>query len=166
MIVLPASEPLQFFMQNKITIDDFNDSVLEKFSYFDDFDIISAIKSWQFHDDFVLSELSKMIINRDLLKIRMQSEKVDKTEVNALIKQYVDISGFTEKEAEYFIFKGKIKNQAYNKTGEPIHILKKDRTIEDVVEASDQLNLKALSKPVLNIICVFQKSFGKSGILI
>jgi HD superfamily phosphohydrolase len=156
-IVLPASEPLQFFMQNKVSLDDFNDDVLEKFSYLDDFDIISAVKSWQFNEDFVLRELSKMIINRDLLKIRMQAEKVDKTKVKALVKRYVEFSGLTEKEAEYFVFKGKIKNQAYNKTGEPIHILKKDRTIEDVVDASDQLNLKALSKPVTKYYLCFPK---------
>lgn len=156
-ITLPASEPLQFFMKNKVTLDDFNDDVLNKFSYLDDFDIVSAVKSWQFNDDFVLSELSKMIINRDLLKIRMRSEKVSKEEVSDLLERFVKMSGLTEKEAEYFVFKGKIKNQAYNKTGEPIHILKKDRTIEDVVEASDQLNLKALSKPVTKYYLCFPK---------
>lgn len=156
-VQLPASEPLQHFMQNKVTLDDFSNDILEKFSYLDDYDIVSAVKSWQFNDDYVLSELSKMIINRDLLKIRMRSEKVSKTEVNDLLKRFVEISGLTEKEAEYFVFKGKIKNQAYNKTGEPIHILKKDRTIEDVVEASDQLNLKALSKPVTKYYLCFPK---------
>lgn len=156
-VQLPASEPLLYFMQNKVTLDDFDNETLNRFSYLDDFDIVSAVKSWQFNDDFVLSELSKMIINRDLLKIRMRSEKVSKTEVNDLLKRFVEISGITEKEAEYFVFKGKIKNQAYNKTGEPIHILKKDRTIEDVVEASDQLNLKALSKPVTKYYLCFPK---------
>lgn len=156
-IHLPASEPLQFFMKKKVTLDDFNDEVLTTFSYLDDFDIISAVKSWQFNDDYVLSELSKMIINRDLLKIRMQSEKVTKEEVSEKQNKFVEISGLTQKEAEYFVFRGKIKNQAYNKTGEPIHILKKDRTIEDVVEASDQLNLKALSKPVTKYYLCFPK---------
>jgi HD superfamily phosphohydrolase len=156
-VELPASEPLQFFMRNKVTLDDFNDEVLNTFSYLDDFDIISAVKSWQFNEDYVLSELSKMIINRDLLKIRMQSEKVSKEEVTILQDKFVKFSGLTLKEAEYFVFKGKIKNQAYNKTGEPIHILKKDRTIEDVVEASDQLNLKALSKPVTKYYLCFPK---------
>jgi len=154
---VPASDPLLFFMQNKVTLEDFNDDVLTQFSYLDDFDIMSAVKAWQFNDDFVLSELSKMIINRDLLKIRMRSEKVGKDEVSDLIKRFVEMTGLNEKEAEYFVFKGKIKNQAYNKTGEPIHILKKDRTIEDVVEASDQLNLKALSKPVTKYYLCFPK---------
>ena len=63
----------------------------------------------------------------------------------------------TVTEAKYFIFKGKIKNQAYNKDAEPIRILKKDKTIEDVVEASDQLNLKALSKPVTKYFICYPK---------
>ena len=67
------------------------------------------------------------------------------------------LNNLSEKEAEYFVFKGKIKNQAYNKSSEPIHILKKDRTIEDVVEASDQLNLKALSKPVTKYYLCYPK---------
>ena len=63
----------------------------------------------------------------------------------------------SEKEVDYFVFKGKIKNQAYNKDSEPIRILKKDKTIEDVVQASDQLNLKALSKPVTKYFICFPK---------
>lgn len=154
---LGASVPLQFFLENKISLEDFNDDVLRKFSYLDDFDIMCAIKSWQFHEDHVLSELSRMIINRDLLKIKMRAEKVDKAQVETLRRQLIAKLGITEKEAEYFVFKGKIKNQAYNKTGEPIHILRKDKTIEDVVEASDQLNLKALSKPVTKYYLCFPK---------
>ena len=154
---LQASEPLQFFLQNRISLEEFDAQVLTKFSYLDDYDILGAIKAWQFHGDYVLSELSKMIINRDLLKIRLQAEKVNKQEVLDLKAKLVSRLGITDKEAEYFVFKGKIKNQAYNKTGEPIHILRKDRTIEDVVEASDQLNLKALSKPVTKYYLCFPK---------
>lgn len=156
-LTLPASDPLQFFLQNRITLEDFDAQVLARFSYLDDYDILGAIKSWQFHSDYVLSELSKMIINRDLLKIRMQAEKVGKQEVLDLKAKLISRLGITEREADYFVFKGKIKNQAYNKTGEPIHILRKDRTIEDVVYASDQLNLKALSKPVTKYYMCFPK---------
>ncbi|HYD90394.1 MAG TPA: HD domain-containing protein, partial [Flavobacterium sp.] len=80
-LTLYASEPLQFFLKNRITLEDFDAQVLARFSYLDDYDILGAIKSWQFHSDYVLSELSKMIINRDLLKIRMQAEKVSRQEV-------------------------------------------------------------------------------------
>ena len=69
----------------------------------------------------------------------------------------MEISGLSDKELDYFIFKGNLKNQAYNKQGEPIRILKKDKTIEDVVEASDKLHLKALSKPVTKYFICFPK---------
>lgn len=156
-IKLPCSEPLKFFLENKIELADFDESILNTFSLLDDFDIVSAIKAWQKNDDFVLSSLSNMIINRDLLKIRMHAEKVDKLQVIELRKKLIELYSISEKESKYFIFKGKIKNQAYNKTGEPIHILKKDRTIEDVIEVSDQLNLKALSKPVTKYYICFPK---------
>lgn len=152
-----CSKPLQFFMTHKVTLEDFDNDILDKFAQLDDFDIMSAIKTWQFHEDYVLASLSKMIINRDLLKIRMVSEKVENSEVEALKKKWLMIHPMSEKEAEYFVFKGKIKNQAYNKAGEPIRILKKDRTVEDVVEASDQMNLKALSKPVTKYYICFPK---------
>ncbi len=156
-VELDSSKPLKFFLSNKIHLEDFNEKVLETFAQLDDYDIMSAIKAWQHHNDYVLGELCRMIINRDLLKIRMHAEKVDSAKVDELRKLLVQEQGLTEKEAAYFVFKGKIKNQAYNKTGEPIHILKKDRTVEDVVEASDQLNLKALSKPVTKYYLCFPK---------
>lgn len=155
--ILPSSEPLQFFLRTKIGLTDFNHSVLDKFSQLDDFDIVSALKSWQHHDDFILSSLSKMIINRDLLKIKVSSERFSTSEIDRLTGLLTSSSKISQQDAAYFIFKGKIKNQAYNKSAEPIHIYKKDGTIEDVVEASDQLSLKALSKPVTKYYICFPK---------
>ena len=156
-ILLPCSEPLQFFLQNKISLVDFDKNVLDKFSYLDDYDVLGAIKAWQFHDDFVLQSLCRMILNRDLLKIQMTDDKPNKENLLAIKNKYISISGISDKEADYFVFKGKLKNQAYSKSSEPIRILKKDKTIEDVVEASDQLHLKALSKPVTKYFICFPK---------
>jgi hypothetical protein len=156
-VILPCSEPLMFFMKNKITLETFDSETLNLFSQLDDFDIISALKSWQKQDDFVLSSLSKMIINRDLLKIKVSEEKVSNEELHRLKERFVLENDITLAETNYFIFKGKIKNQAYSKEAEPIRILKKDKTIEDVVEASDQLNLKSLSKFVTKYYICFPK---------
>lgn len=156
-VLLPCSESLQFFMQNKISLSDFDKNVLDKFSYLDDYDVMGAIKSWQFHDDFVLQSLCRMILNRDLLKIQMTDDKPNKENLLAIKNKYISLAGISDKEADYFVFKGKLKNQAYSKSSEPIRILKKDRTIEDVVEASDQLHLKALSKPVTKYFICFPK---------
>ncbi len=156
-IILPCSPALLFFMQHKIEREDFNTDVLHKFAQLDDFDIVGALKAWQHHEDFILSQLCTMLINRDLLKIKLSSEKFAAADIAALTDQLTATGKIAPSETSYFVFKGKIKNQAYNKTVEPIHILKKDRTIEDVVEASDQLNLKALSKPVTKYYICFPK---------
>lgn len=154
---LEASRPFAYFLENKVSLEDFNEEVLQKFSYLDDYDVLSAIKAWQFTDDYVLSNLCRMIINRDLLKIKMLDEKPNKELVNTYKQKFMNLTGISDKEATYFVFKGSLKNQAYNKESEPIHIYKKDKTIEDVVEASDQLHLKALSKPVTKYYVCFPK---------
>ena len=156
-ILLPCSDPLLFFMQNKITAATFNSENIELFSQLDDVDIISALKSWQKQDDFILSSLSKMIINRDLLKVKVSSEKGSKEELKLLKERFASENNIALKDANYFIFKGKIKNQAYSIEAESIRILKKDKTIEDVAEASDQLNLKSLSKLVTKYYICFPK---------
>ncbi|KFF15129.1 HD domain-containing protein [Flavobacterium hydatis] len=156
-VYLPCSEPLMFFMQNKITLETFTPEILDLFSQLDDFDIIGALKSWQKHDDFILSTLSKMIVNRDLLKIKLSSEKISLEELQSLKEKFAAQNNISVIDANYFIYRGKIKNQAYSKEAEPIRILKKDKTIEDVVEASDQLNLKSLSKLVTKYYLCFPK---------
>jgi HD superfamily phosphohydrolase len=160
-IVLPCSEPLMYFMQHKVTFETFDSNNLELFSQLDDFDIISALKNWQHHDDFILSSLSKMIINRDLSKVKLNSEKFPVEALQEMSAAFAKKHNLSLQDTKYFIFKGKIKNQAYNKDAEPIRILKKDRTIEDVVEASDQLNLKALSKPVTKYFICYPKQLSE-----
>ena len=98
-----------------------------------------------------------MIVNRDLLKIKLTSEKVTIEELQPLKERFATANNISLLETNYFIFKGKIKNQAYSKEAEPIRILNKDKTIEDVVAASDQLNLKSLSKLVTKYYICFPK---------
>ena len=160
-VQLPCSEPLLYFMRNKIVPETFDEAALEEFAKLDDFDIISALKSWQTNADIILSMLCKMIINRDLLKIKVNTDKFSAAEVARLIEVFSKANNISAEDAKYFIFKGKIKNQAYDKDVEPIHILRKDKTIEDVIEASDQMNLKALSKPVTKYYICFPKQLAE-----
>lgn len=155
--VLFGSPFLLFFLNNKIELNQIDKTILDKFSNLDDYDVLGAIKQWQYHDDFVLSSLSNMIINRNLLKIELSEDKIDKIKLSDLKEKYAKQYGISDKEVEYFVFKGKIKNEAYSKSSEPIRILKKDRTIETVVEASDQMHLKALSKTVTKYFICYPK---------
>jgi uncharacterized protein len=160
-IEIQCSEDLLFFIKNKINFNDFNDTLLERFAHLDDSDIVGAIKQWQKHTDYTLSALSKMIIDRDLLKIKMSEEKFTKVDVQVLSDPFATQHNLTANEANYFVFKGKIRNQAYSKLAEPIRILKKDGAIEDVALISDQLNLRALSKQVTKYFICFPKQLNK-----
>ena len=162
-VQLECSKPLRHFMEQKITINNFSNSDLNNFSQLDDFDVISALKNWQFCDDYILSSLSKMIINRDLSKIKLKNEKFPTTALDTMITQFANENKLSHQEVKYFIFKGKIKNQAYNKNADPITILKKDKSTEDVVTLSDQLNLKALSKPVTKYFICYPKQLDENS---
>jgi HD superfamily phosphohydrolase len=153
-----CSSALSYFLNNKITIETFDASIIEKFAQLDDYDVLGAIKEWQFHSDFVLSSLTKMIINRDLLKITLLDTKPSSELINQLKISFASQNKVSLNDAAYFVFKGKIKNQAYNIENEPIKILKKDKSVENIVNSSDQLQLKALSKKVTKYYICFPKT--------
>ncbi len=154
---LQASNALLYFLDNKISITNFTDDALNIFAQLDDYDIISAMKHWQFSEDFVLSHLCQMIINRNLLKIKLKNKTIKSHSLEKHINNLMTEYGITREEALYFVFTGSISNQAYQLNTKQINILHKSGKIEDIVKASDQLNLKALSKPVTKYYICYPK---------
>lgn len=154
---LLCGSAVSFFLKNKIDQNNFNDTVLEKFSKLDDYDIVSALKEWQDSDDYVLSYLSQMLINRDLLKVEISSEKISKERLSELQNLLSEKEKISVKESKYFIFKGKISNKAYDKTSEPILILHKNGKTEDLISASDKSYLKSLSEEVSKYYLCYPK---------
>ena len=155
-VELFGSSSLKFFLYQKTDKNNFDNKVLNLFSELDDYDVLSAIKEWTNHPDKILSKLSLMIVNRNLLKIEMFDEEVSKDHIYTTINKFIKISEISLGEANYFVFSGKISNQAYNKN-QPIKIASKNGAIEDIVNASDQLNLQALSKPVNKYFLCYPK---------
>jgi len=143
---LHCSTALAFFMGNKIVLGDFNAEVLKKFALLDDVDIMSALKEWQFHSDVVLSKLSGMLLNRELLHIKMKKKPISKHKLDKEFKKYKEEHQLTNEETAYFVFTGEAKNMAYNQNKQPIKILRKTGKVVDVTKASDQLKSKGLSK--------------------
>ncbi|HIE46027.1 MAG TPA: HD domain-containing protein, partial [Flavobacteriaceae bacterium] len=154
---LEASKPLDFFLNTKINNKNFDNKVLNTFAQLDDYDIISAIKSWQSHNDLVLSTLSKAIIQRKLPKILLQNEKISidySKKIKSDIKTKFSINN---DELSYFVIEGKVSNHAYSVEKSPINILFKNGELKDIVQASDHLNLKALTKPVIKHYIYYSK---------
>ncbi len=154
---LQASEPLQYFLKNEISLDDFNKDTLEAFSRLDDYDIVSAMKTWQFHEDFVLRNLCEMIINRDLLKVKIKNKRIKKDVLQKHTQNLMNKHSISKDEAEYFVFYGEISNQAYNAKKQGINILQKNGKIVDIAKVSDQFNIKSLSKQVTKYYICYPK---------
>ena len=148
-----ASTSLKYFMNNQIDQDNFTDETLEMFSKLDDYDVLSAIKEWTNHDDKVLSLLSQMIVDRKLLRVEIQKDAFDISQINKIISKFSKKLNLSEEETKYFVFSQEIKNQAYN-SEEPVFILNKKGKLKDIAKASDQFNIQALTKPVIkHFIC-------------
>ncbi len=156
-VKLKGSRALTFFLENKIIAENFTSEVLETFARLDDYDIISAMKEWSTSEDFVLSTLSSMIIDRDLLKIKIKKKPFQKNKKEKYIKEFTEKYEITDEEARYFVFDGTISNQAYHPNKQNINILYKSRKIVDIVKATDQFNLEALSKPVTKYFMCYPK---------
>lgn len=157
-VELPASNGLLFFLKNNISINDFSEDVLNTFSKLDDYDIISAMKAWVGNDDFVLKNLSKMLLNRDLLKVKVKSEPFSNESVEDKRDVLAETFKISKEEASFFVFTGKLENQAYSMEKDTINLLKKNGKIIDVAKASDQLNLEALSKSVVKYYMCYPKN--------
>jgi len=155
-VALPATKTMQYFLYNQITKENFTDETLAVFSKLDDYDVLSAIKEWTNHSDKVLSELSNMIMNRNLLKINIQDQKFTKEEVDKQVEKLISKFTIEPEFTHYFVFEGTVSNQAYN-TSNPIKILSKNNKTVDIASASDQLNLQALTKPVEKFYLCYPK---------
>ena len=156
-VKLEASSALSFFMNNSCDITNFSTTSLDQFSLLDDYDVMSALKSWQFHNDFVLSNLSKMILNRTLLKIKFKNNPVSDSKVETMTQQMVKIHKLSSKEASYFVFSGSVSNLAYDQKQGGLKILYKNGKVKEVISASDHLSLKVLSKTVTKHYICFPK---------
>ena len=135
----------------------FDDTMLQQFAAIDDYDIMMAVKQWMQHDDYILSTLSTSLIHRNLPKIKIQEEPFTSTEIRD-VKNSISMKFDASKaHIDYFVHVGIIENQAYDLFNAAISILYKSGEIKDITDASDHLNLLALSKPVVKHFMYYPK---------
>ena len=155
--VLSCSEPLDFFLKNSVGFSDFNSEALQAFAALDDVDIIAALKLWRHHDDFVLSELCSIIIDRKLPKIEITDVPMPKNQFEEKLTDFAKENSLTNDEVAYFVFHGQISNQAYDLEEQRINIVKKQGDILDVTHTLGKMNLEALSKSVVKYYYCYPK---------
>jgi len=157
-IKLPASKSFSYFLCNPITENNFTKETLKTFSKLDDYDVFSSIKEWISNDDIVLSTLSENLINRKLPKVKLQNTTFEKDEINEVRKEIKSKMKLSDEILDYFVYSGEIFNQAYDATKNNIQILYKDGSVKDISEASDHLNIQALSNPVYKYYICYPKN--------
>lgn len=145
-----ASPALSFFIKNDLTRDDFknNPQVLDTFAQLDDFDILGAVKVWQNHNDKILSELSKRIVNRQLLKIEVSKSPFDPSRLEEIKEKVQNLLTIDSEGTQYFVYTDVLTNNAYRDDHQNINLLLKNGDTVELSQASDNLNISALTKPV------------------
>ena len=138
-----------YFLEKQITKENYQDfDFLKHFSKLDDFDVFTCIKVWAESKDKVISKLSNMLINRNLLKVQISSKKFSFEKLEKIKLSHQKKLGITAEEINYFVFQKEMTNNAYDPRKDKIKILFNNGLIKDITLASDNLNISALSKPV------------------
>ena len=158
-VELFGTPALKEFLYNEYDLNAFNTNpkTLETFAELDDNDILASVKVWKNHEDKTLSTLCKMIINRELYKIQIQSKRFEKSVIEPLESKVKNELNIPNKEVNYFVFQDSIINNAYNPKMDRINILLKNNTISDITDAADTFNIKALETPVKKWFLCFPK---------
>ncbi|TDQ09583.1 hypothetical protein ATK78_1739 [Pedobacter metabolipauper] len=151
-----ATPALQHFLKNDVSESDFFSSEihLQHFSMLDDQDIFASIKVWRESPDRILSELCKMLTNRNLYKVEISNDPPDENRLAMLKQNAAELLKLNEEEVSYFVFTDIIRNRAYNAGNSNINILLKNNSTIDIAKASDLSNLESLDKTVQkHILC-------------
>ena len=146
-----CSPALRYFLYQPVTFELFSPTseALEKYALLDDNDVLSAIKAWISADDKVLSALSESFINRRLFRGELLSEPLTEAQKAALNKEYATLLGVSEDEAAYCWCEHVSTSNTYSEKADTIDILYSDGTVRDIAEASEILDLDALTrKPI------------------
>lgn len=147
---LPCPTCMKYFLHNNPTKKDFlnNGVAMQQYMNFDDNDIISSIKMWQFSEDIVLSTLSKSLVNRNFFKVIINENPLDLDLKNNLEDSYVKKFGIKKSDAHYFYSEISVSTNTYThrKNNSPINILYEDGRIEDLSLSSNIVDIGMLNK--------------------
>ncbi len=143
---LATNSPLDYFISFPDV--DLNTNTLKQFCLLDDEDVMFAIKQWRSHTDIVLSLLCDGILNRKLLKCRLQSEPVSENVVTEQRKMIAEKYNISLHDAAYLGFSGEAVNTIYRPGDEHINILFKDGSVKEISNIDNPLIHQTISSAV------------------
>jgi uncharacterized protein len=151
-----ATDALNFFLTNTGK-DQSIEKHLDIFCNLDDYDVMCTIKNWSTHSDKILSILCRSLVDRRLLKIKLQAEPFEEKEVKEKKSEVAKRLQISEEQAAYFVFTGEAINTTYDLSDERINILFKDGSVKDISQIDNALIHQQLSGPVKKYyICYYR----------
>lgn len=158
--VLFATPALHFFLYNDHERRDLIEKtdLLDRFAALDDTDVYASLKEWQHSDDKVLAFLSSALVNRRLFKIELENEVISAERISAVTEKVKEKYNLETFDIPYFVFNDSTSNSAYTTEDNRINIKFRNGTVLDVAQASDHLNLAALSETVVKYYLCYPKN--------
>ncbi len=158
-VKLFATQALRHFLENRIDASNFTqDSIhLDYFMKLDDTDILSSVKSWEDHEDKILSRLCRGLAQRDLFRTEMRAVDFSENEIQEVRNKVKFALGLEDNELDYFVYYQVVHNSAYSSEKDPIKIVSNTGDLLEIAEASDLSNLEALSKRVVKYALTYPK---------
>jgi hypothetical protein len=150
-----CSPALRYFLYQPVTMDMFapHSEALDRYALLDDNDVLCAIKAWIGSGDKVLSALSESFINRRLFRGERIEAPLTEEQKTALNREYAQALGVSEQEASYLWSEHVSTSNTYSEKADSIDILYSDGTVRNIADASEILDLAALTrKPIKRYI--------------
>ena len=151
-VLVPAPFVLSVFLHNKIESDGFlseeestGRSYLSIFAELDDNDIITSVKEWQYHDDFILSFLSRCLIRRRLFKVVFKKDPIDENFIAEVKKKIISSFHVGEEDLNYFLMMNFVENATYSMKEDKIYVQFKSGDVKELSDVSD-INLANMSR--------------------
>lgn len=135
----------KFLLQQQ---DNFITSNLDEFCRLDDTDVVAAIKQWCYHPDKTLALLCNGVMNRHLIKVKLQNQPIPAEQAEQHLQQAMQQFDLPRSAASYLVFTGEAVNRTYNPYNEKINILFKNGTVRDISEVDNALIQHGLSATV------------------
>ena len=146
-----CSPALRYFLYQRVDFSMFSPTseALEQYALLDDNDVMCAIKAWIAGGDKVLSALCRSFIDRQLFRGELIDAPLTDEQKSALNQEYARALNITENEAQYLWSEHVSTSNTYSEKADSIGILYNDGTVRDIAEASEILDLAALTrKPI------------------
>ncbi len=151
------SPVLGTFLRQRVEPGDFDDNLLEIYSRLDDNDIMQGLKTWCEHEDYILSYLSRSIVNRTLPRIEMSGSPFEEDRISEIRESVKRELGVEEDSLDYLVYTGGVSNMAYQPEPTGILIAFKNGETKDIREASDGLGAGVLNQKMTRFYLCYPK---------